>query len=292
MLYCLKEGLDSGRLNEMSRWRRTRSYPRMKDLLEKEKGQILDLVNHGLAIVDDELDSKADPLDRLMYFQTILKQGYSGTSVSASTPAEQAVVELGHILNELSQGYNRNLAKHTCEEVLNFLEIEKRNVQRRWRILDKATLDNITADMGCSIASQFLYILDYPRVLYEFAPLARTYGFAVKLADNLSDFREDIKNGFINIPKEEIHHVNGISAADSKVMQINPEKLALSTQYLQNEYKRIEQTFTSADNLMLLARARRPMWKSKTDKKLYIFKEFCHSWLDQAREFVRIETKQ
>ncbi|MFH0869923.1 MAG: hypothetical protein V1866_02610 [archaeon] len=296
MAYCLEENLDCSRTNEMSRWGRTHSYPIMRDLLKNKRGTILDLVNHGLAMVDDELDSSADPLGRLRYFQAIFQQSYSGKIIRASTQAQQAIADLGYALNELSREHvlqftDRTIGKHTYEEVLNFWKIEEQNLQRRWKILDEATLDEITMGIGSLVASQFLYILDSPRVFNEFKQLVRAYGLAVKLADNLSDFRDDIRKGFVNISQENIHHVSGISVKDGRLTQINPEMLALSTGYMMNEYRRIEQAFASADRLMLFARARRPIWDGRLDEILCVFGQFCHSWLDQAREVVCAETK-
>ena len=183
------------------------------------------------------------------------------------------------------------VGKHTYQEVLNFWRVEERNFQRRWKILDKSTLDEITLGIGALVASQFLYILDSPKVFNEFTQLARSYGLAVKLADNLCDYREDIQKGYINVPQKDIHHVSGISIEDNRVVQINPIGLALSTEYMDKEYQSIEQAFSSADRLMLITRARRPIWSRKSDERLCLFGQFCHSWLNQAREFVGGETK-
>ena len=291
----LEEGLTYSRTDEMSKWGRTHIYRRMRNLLGKQRGTALDLVNHGLAMVDDELDSSADSIEELKHFRELFRQSFSGARATTSTPTEQAVVDLGYTLHELASApflhfTDRAIGKHIFEDVLKFWDVEERNFQRKGKILDKKTLDEITLEIGAEVGSQFLYILDYPRVYNEFTQLARTYGLAVKLADNLCDFREDIQRGFVNIPQEDIHHVIGISVEGNRVVQINPNKLALSLEYIEKEYKRVEQAFASADRLMLVARARRPIWSRKLDERLCLFGQFCNSWLDQAKYFMAIET--
>jgi len=288
--------LDVGRTDEMSRYGRTSIYPRMQSLLPNDRRETLDLVNYGLAMVDDELDSSSNPLGHLRDIQQIFQQSYLGSSVRASTPTEQAVIDLDYALRVLSSApflhfTDKAIGRHTYKEVLNFWEIEKRNFQRRWKVLGKTDLDEINLGIGALVASQFLYILDSPRVFNEFTQLAKAYGLAVKLADNLCDFRDDIQKGFVNIPQENIHHVGGISVKDRRVTQIEPERIALSAEYIDCEHQKIEQAFAYADRLMLFARARRPIWNRKLDERLYLFGRFCQSWLRQAREFVDVETK-
>jgi len=266
----------------------------MRALLGGKRARALDLLNYGLAMVDDELDLSDDPLGGLRYFQGMFQQSYSGASLVPSTQTEQAVVDLGCALNELVSApilrfADRAAGRRAYEDVLSFWKMEERNFQRKGRVLDRATLDEINSGIGAFVASQFLYLLDSPRVFNEFAQLAQTYGLAVKLADNLCDFREDISRGFVNIPQEDIHQVSGISIEDGRVIQVEPEKLALSGEYVDEEHQRIEGMFASADRLMLFARARRPIWAKGLDERLCLFGQFCHSWLDQARDFSRVD---
>lgn len=282
----LEEELTRKRVNEMDKYGRSDIYHKIQTLLSGERLRTFDLVNHGLAMVDDVLDLSTQPLEYLKHIQQIFQQSFSGARVESSTPEERAVVDLGYTLNRLTSKHftDRAIGRHTYEEVLNFWQMETRNFQRQWQILDKKTLDEITLGVGSLVASQFLFILDPPSDPYEFISLAKTYGLAVKLADNLCDFREDIQRGFVNVPKEDIHHVNGICVEDSKVTQINPGRLSLSVEYIRKEYERIQQIFKSADNLLLRARLHRPIWNS-LGERLYLFGQLCHSWLDQARDF-------
>jgi len=293
-MVSLEEGLTESRTDEMNKWGRTQIYPRMRTLLGEQRGIVLDLVNHGLAMVDDELDS--DSPKQLGHYQQMFRQSYSGITIQASTPAEQAVTNLGYALRRLVSApflhfRDRAIGKHTYQEVLNFWDIEERNFQRKGQILDRATLEEINLGIGALVASQFLYIFDSPRVYNEFTQLARAYGLAVKLADNLCDYREDIQDGFVNIPKEEIYQVRGISIENDRIIGVDSAKLGLSPEYVEREHERIKQVFDSADRLMLVARARRPVWSRKTDEALNLFGEFCHTWLEQANDFVEKQAK-
>src|SRR3989339_514164 len=123
--------LAADRVDEMARWGRTVSYDRMRNLLEGDRRTALDLTNHGLAAVDDVLDSTDNPLERLKDIQQIFERSFSGIPVRASAREEQAVSELGFTLRRLSSARfpywtDRNIGRHTYEEVLDFWEMEKR----------------------------------------------------------------------------------------------------------------------------------------------------------------------
>lgn len=293
---CQLEGrLVQDRIDEMDRFGRSHIYHRMRCLLEGERRDALDLVNHGLAMVDDVLDSVSNPLEYLGQIQDILKQSFSGATIETSTPEKQAVADLGSVLSKLTSARFPNLAdraigKHTYLEVLNYWKAEAENLQRRGQILDSEALNKLTTDVGSLVASQFLFILDYPSDPYAFIQLAKTYGLAVKLADNLCDFRKDIQKGFVNIPREEIHHVGGIKVIGNKVTQIEPDKLTLDAEYMRCEYERVQQMFKSAERLLLKAGLRHPVWDKKSAGRLDLFNQFCRTWLNQTSEFVITET--
>lgn len=291
----LEENLTGERIDEMDRYGRSSIYPKIQELLRPKRRQTLDLVNHGLAMVDDALDSNINPLEYLGHIQRIFQQSYSGKEVKATTHEEQAIIDLGCTLNRLSSAgfphfIDRAIGKHTYAEVVNYWEIEAKNLQRRGNILDKKTLDEITLDIGSLVASQFLFILDPPSNPYEFIPLAKACGLAVKLADNLCDFREDIQKGFVNIPQEEIHHVQGIRIEGNRITQVDPNRLSLSMEYMEKEYERVQKMFESADNLLLKTRLCRPIWGKKLQGRLSLLGQFCRTWFDQAKEFMTIET--
>jgi hypothetical protein len=297
MEYRLEETLTPDRIDEMGRYGRKVIYPKMSALLDDKPRDILDLVNHGLAMIDDILDSEKDPLAHLTRVRKILQQSFAGEIVDVSALEERVVADLGRRLNELSSENflhfrDRAIGRHTYLEVLSYWDAEAENLRRKDEVLNKTRLDKLTSDIGSIVASQMLFILDTPSDPYEFLQLSRTYGFAVKLADNLCDFRSDIQRGFINIPEEDIHHVQGIDVTDGRVTRIYPDRLALEGEYAREEYARITAAFTSADDLLLRTRLRRPIWNKRLDERLCLFGRFCHTWLIQAGEFMIAEKLQ
>jgi len=63
----LEEQLARARIEEMHRYRRDIIYSQLRELISDDRMKILDLVNHGLALVDDELDSSPDPLEKIKH---------------------------------------------------------------------------------------------------------------------------------------------------------------------------------------------------------------------------------
>jgi len=288
----LEQALISKRINEMNRFGRARIYPKIREFLPEKRARVLDLVNHGLAMVDDTLDINFPPEGQLENIIQMFRLSYFGEVVNASTDVEKVVVELGSILKEMScvsflKTTDYLIGKKTYQEVLNYWETEKINFQRKWKILNRKKLDEIARGIGSSVALQVLYILDSPKVYNEFIPLSRAYGLAVKLADNLCDYKEDIANGFVNIPQKDINYLGGVSIENGRVVNVDLDNLNLSKEYIDREYKRVGEVFASADRLMLLARARRPIWSKKTDEKLSLLGQFCNTWFNQAREFAK-----
>ena len=291
----LEESLTVERNHEMEESGRNRIYPELQDLLDEGRRSVLDLVNHGMAMVDDAIDSVDDPLSYLRRIQKLFTQSYSGETTEAVTPDEKAVVELGNLLRGLTSSgiwhlSDRALGKHTYGEVLNYWETEVKNLQRKGRILDREKLDRLNTDIGGLVASQILFVIQPPLGRLEFIQLAKAYGFAVKLADNLCDWRSDLQGGFVNIPKEDIHHVRGIEIEGDRVTGIDSDRLGLAAEYAKKEYERARQVFESADNLLLRARLGVPIWDRNLDKKLCLFGEFCRTWLKSAGKFMAIET--
>lgn len=290
----LEESLTIERNDEMESSGRNSIYPELRLLLDDKKRRVLDLVNHGMAMVDDVIDSIEDPLVHLGHIQSLFMQSYSGETIEATTPDEKAVVELGNILKGLSSSgiwnlSDRALGKHTYDEVLKYWETEVENLQRKGRILNRKNLNRLNIDIGGLVASQILFIIQPPLGRFEFIQLAKAYGFAVKLADNLCDWRQDLQEGIINIPKEDIHHVRGVEIEGDQVKRMDVNEISLSMDYKSKEFKLVKRMFESADNLLLRARLRVPIWDKNLDKKLCLFGKFCRTWLKSAGVFMAIE---
>jgi hypothetical protein len=294
MTNSISKQLAPTRIEEMDRWGRDEIYSEMRSLLDEDRAIALDLINHGLTAVDDELDSSDSPLPRLYHYEELFTRAYSGIPLETETKTEETIVELGQRLSELDsidQTAKQSLGMITYHQVLAFWQAEKRNLDRRWGLLSQNSLDHLATDIGSTVALQFLYILDPSLNSTKFEIIGGVYGLAVKLADNLCDFKADIHQGFINIPEESIHHVSGITIINNRVTQVNPEDLLLSRVYLEQEYSRVEENFDKATELLANEMLARPHWDCHTAKKLGLFVKFCESWLEQSKEFIATKTK-
>jgi hypothetical protein len=284
MTHQLEETLHTDRREEMGRYGRTNIYHEMEALLSIDRLEVFRLVNYGLAMVDDVLDKSNDPLKYLRHIREIFMQSYAGEIIEAKTPEEQVITDLGYSLKGLTsrRWRSRAIGRHTYREVLNFWDVEEKNLQRRWEILDRKSLDELATGIGGIIASQFLYILDTPKSLYEFSYLSKKCGFAIKLADNLCDYKEDIQRGLINIAQEDIHHIKGIEVVDNRLVGVDVNNLSLSDEYIQKEFERIQQIYDHVDNLLIIASAKRPIWR----KEMPLFHQLARAWYKQAKDFV------
>ena len=92
----LEEGLTYSRTDEMVNGEEPISIVEC-EIFREARGTALDLVNHGLAMADDELDSSADSIEELKHFRELFRQSFSGARATHLT--EQAVVDLGYTLH-------------------------------------------------------------------------------------------------------------------------------------------------------------------------------------------------
>lgn len=285
----LEQNLTSDRVREMDETGRIRIYSEMRLLLEEKRQETLDLVNHGLAIVDDVLDTTTDPPDHLKHIRRIFEQSFRGCDVQTSEADEQAAANLGLNLAELSHGEHadRAISDNIYQATTNFWEMETWNLQRKWAVLNRERLDCLTLNIGSLVAQQFLFILDPLCNPRELINVANCLGMAVKLADNLSDFKDDTRKGFINIPREKIRHVRGIATEGSKITRIYPDDLALDPEYIREELGQLQKIFSLADNLLLQHISKRSAQDPELGKRLHLFGQFCRTWLKQAEKFAR-----
>jgi len=99
-------------------------------------------------------------------------------------------------------------AKKIFDEVINYWEIEIKNMARRKKILNSKDLDRLNLEIGKSVGLQFLYLLCPKLDKKSRDSIASVYGFAVKLSDNFSDLDRDLSQGYINISKDAINKYN------------------------------------------------------------------------------------
>ncbi|MFC1723884.1 hypothetical protein ACFL0V_07120, partial [Nanoarchaeota archaeon] len=87
-------------------------------------------------------------------------------------------------------------------------------------------------------------------------------------------------------PLEYEEHIRGVVIEGGRVVSVDMQKLEVDIEYLEREYFRVERLFQRADAAM----ARVLEYRDGAEaRNLELFQDLCHTWLDQAREFMAIE---
>ncbi|MFA6099836.1 MAG: squalene/phytoene synthase family protein [Patescibacteria group bacterium] len=259
---------------EMEKYGRTKIYDQVAEYLQGDRQTAFSLVNHALAVIDDQIDndSNIEYLDRA---KEILNKGFRGETAELTKTWEKDIFKLGQTLSRLDED-DFSEAKEVLDEVVNYWEIERQNLDRKGKILDSPDLDDLNLKIGKSIGLQFLSLLCPGLDKESKESIAASYGLAIKLADNLSDLNEDLAQGYINVPKK------GIEKYGLDVSDLNHGDLL---SYKKTELERIKQYYEEADRIVEGAVKQNP----SQQKGLSIFKDIAHSWLKQAEETCFVE---
>lgn len=270
----LRSRISKVRTEEMRKYGRIKVYDEISFFLDEDRKIAFSLINHSLAIIDDNIDTHAnkEQLDRAM---EILKISFNNQEVNLNLDWENDISQLGKILSKLHEA-DFVYAEDILDEVINYWNIEKRNLDRKDKILSSRDLEELNLEIGKSVGIQFLCLL-CPELNKEIiSQIATKYGFSIKLADNLSDLREDLEKGYINISEKNIKKYN------IKLENVLEENLQ---HYIAEEFKRIKQGYKKGDKKVEEILKQYPSSK----KGLLIFKEIAHSWLKQTSEIYTIK---
>ncbi|MFA4852095.1 MAG: hypothetical protein WC924_03175 [Candidatus Gracilibacteria bacterium] len=265
----LLEDIPETRKLEMDRYGRTKIYDQISTFLQGDRQIAFSLVNHALAIVDDEIDSSGNEV-QLNRAKEILNQGFQGQEAEITETWGHNIYILGQTLSRLhDDGFVH--AAGIFDEIINYWEIEKQNIDRKEKVLPSVELDDLSLKIGKSIGIQFLYLLCPDLAQESRESIATSYGFAIKLADNLSDLQEDFEQGYVNISRENIekYHLN--------ISDLNEGNLK---SYRKTEFGRIKQYYEEGDKIVDEISERYPSQK----KGILIFKDIAHSWLKQVSD--------
>ena len=188
---------------------------------------------------------------------------------------EKEIFELGKVLSKLNKEKFEN-SKKILNEIINYWEIEIKNLERKGKILNSRKLDELNLNIGKSVGLQFLYLLCPDLDEKSINSLASLYGFAIKLADNLSDLDEDLEQKFINISKEDIQKYN---------LNLNNPQDKNLPDYEKKEFERIKKSYFEADKIAEKISKENPSQKTG----ILLFNGIANSWFKQVSEFCFIE---
>ncbi|VVB79203.1 Acetyltransferase (GNAT) domain protein [uncultured archaeon] len=265
----LHKNLSKKREREMERYGRTKAYAEVAEFLQGDKRTTFSLINHVPAIVDDKIDKKGSK-KQLERAKIILDHGFHRKGFNLKESWERDIFGLGHSLARL-QEEKFSRAEEIFQEVLNYWNIELQNLARKGKVLSSSELDKLNLNIGKSVGLQFLYLLCTELDSKKIESIASLYGFAIKLADNLSDLKEDLAQGYINISKEDIKKYN---------LNLSRIKEGNFKLYQKLELERIKEYYKKADAVVesLLSE------DSSQKRGLLLFKEISHSWLKQITD--------
>ncbi len=257
------------RHEEIIRYGRAEIFEEIDHYLEGDFRRAFMLVNHVPAILDDLIDGNGDKA-RLAEAKQILSMSFNGNDIQTPESWSKHIGELGGILATMDRE-GISSAKQIRDEVLDYWTIEEANLNRRTQILNAEDLDELNRDIGRSVGMQFLHLLTPDLDEDSKKAVARAYGFAIKLADNLSDVAEDLDKGFINISQE-----------DMKSFDIDVKDWDQSNEqsYINAMLERVKQRYAISDVILDQAIETNP----NATRGLKLFQEVAHSWLKQVVE--------
>lgn len=265
----LRKRISKERNLEIKKYGRMKIYSKVSKFLKGDKRTAFSLINYAPAIIDDVIDIGINEkqLDRAIH---ILTTSFQERKISLKKEWEKDIFSLGQILLKLQKDDFIH-ATDIFYEVIAYWKIEKRNLSRKNKILNSGDLDGLNLKIGNSVGLQFLYLL-CPELNKNIRGLiASLYGFAIKLADNISDLDEDLKQGYINISKENIKKYNlQLKSLSKKNLQ----------DYMEMEYKRVKEYYKKGDVVVERILKQYPSQK----EGILLFKDIAYSWFKQVSE--------
>ncbi|MFH1585727.1 MAG: hypothetical protein ABIB79_03095 [archaeon] len=269
----LRNSVSKKRIIEMEKYGRMKIYDEISNFLKDDRQTAFSLINHALTIVDDDIDRDSNE-ERINRATILLNKGFTNERVPLKENWEEYIFKLGEILSKLRKdGFIH--AENIFQEIVNYWKIEKRNINRKGKILNSYDLNKLNLEIGRSVGMQFLYILCPELDLKYMKLIASNYGFAVKLADNLSDLEEDLRKGFVNISKENISK-NRINLTNLHETDLSP--------YIEGEFRRVKEYYKKGDEILDNILKQSP----SSREGLLFFKEIVCSWLKQLTEIYNL----
>ncbi len=265
----LRNRISKKRKIEMSKYGRTKMYDEISTFLFGNRRTAFSLVNHSLAMMDDNIDTTTNT-KRLERAKKILTKAFENEKISIKQDWENDISKLGQKLLLLhKEGFV--FAADIFHEVINYWNIEDINLSRKGILLKSSILHKLNLDIGRSIGIQFLFLLCPELDKKTIASIASTYGISIKLADNLSDLKEDLEKGFINISAENIkkYHI--------KITKLSQKDL---NGYIKEELSRIKRAYQKGDRVLGKCLQQFP----SSREGLLIFQKIAHTWLKQVSE--------
>lgn len=221
---------------EISKKENKLAYILAKHLVVKRMQKIAFLVYYFLRWIDDALDqgylSKRQKLKFLRKEKKVIESVFSYKQVESLNEYETCI----RLMKKLDSKVAYKMKKYVLDNYLTAFEFEL----KRSRIVTKKWLLKYAYYVGGSFANIGILVLDPDVDTKIMNGISKTVASASDLAHLLRDFRKDIRNSQINIPKEDIEKFN-----------ININKMNENSQELRNftrsQVGEIESLFSSGE---------------------------------------------
>lgn len=231
--------------------------------------------------VDNLVDEKGYSHKYLLRILKLTKDVWNKREFRIQNKYERQFVSAIKILRKLFDDGFSHQTKQVYEDLLRGYNSEYKWAFNRKRILSSTIIKKFNTNIGAEVVAIFLYLLQ-PRTsknLKISEKIVQKYGFAIKSADNLNSLYDDIFEGFITIPKEDIHEVSGLVIKNNKLIDIDKKGLKISKRYILKSTKEVERTYQKANRLLDKNRQKLGLTKTQTN----LFKKWADTWLEDAR---------
>jgi hypothetical protein len=242
---------------------------------KKEKQSVLGLFNFVIVNMDRMVDTNKKEAATFLKLARLMEKAWEEPEkVRYTDDYESAALELIRALRKLrEEGFNQ--ADYIFSDIQELFCWEFKDASRRWKLLTANELQEIRLGASKGNATVYLHLLFPWLERNDIERISLHYGLAVKTADDLIDWHDDLLRGFINVPKEEIDNLHGVTIRDDHIELMDREKVTLENGYIKREFEKINELYRDAAEVLDAIIPKSPARKA--------FKDFMHSWLRECR---------
>ncbi|UZE93613.1 MAG: hypothetical protein IB618_02460 [Candidatus Pacearchaeota archaeon] len=147
-----------------------------------------------------------------------------------------------------------------------------KNVKRRYQVLDANKIEELRTGEHPTFTIET--VLLFPKLDFDILDkISRKYTMGAKMGDDMTDFQDDVKQGFLYVPKKHVNKVKGIEVIDDHY-KVTGEPI-LEKNYIQQELKEAKRIFKEGD---LIARG------LNFPTHFEYFRGMMYSWIEEAEE--------
>ncbi len=148
---------------------------------------------------------------------------------------------------------------------------EYKDVERKGKVLNREEYLKVRKDVMEPCFFAWFQILSFELKRREIKELAKRYTLPIIEADSLADIKEDLEQGIINIPKEDM-------------VYLDREENRLDKNYYLKKLENAKKTFEYGDEFL---KATMKKFPEKDKKKLTLFRNLLYSWIEEAEDVLR-----